>query len=326
MTKYSSVAIAHPNIALIKYWGNKDEALRIPQNDSISFSLNELHTQTAVEFDTDISEDSLCMNDEKTTGKALRRMSEFLDIIRTISRKNLYANVTSRNNFPTSAGIASSASAFAALALAATGALGIHFSERQLSRLARRGSGSACRSIPSGFVYWKGGNTDKTSYAYSIAAPDHWKLVDCIAVIQTHNKDVGSTEGQRIATSSPLQRARVLDAPRRLAICREAILARDFEKLSEIVELDSNSMHAVMMTSSPPLFYWRPESIHIIKSVLEWRKQGIPVFYTFDAGPNAHVITTEEYWSTLEKKLLEVPGVQSVLIARPGLGAELLKD
>ena len=144
----------------------------------------------------------------------------------------------SENNFPTGAGIASSASAFAALALAASKAAGLDLPEAELSRLARRGSGSACRSIPGGFVEWQSGTGDEDSFAVSISPPDHWALADCIAVVSAEHKPTGSTEGHALAGTSPLQNARVADAPRRLDVCREAILNRDFNMLAEIIEHD----------------------------------------------------------------------------------------
>ena len=169
--------------------------------------------------------------------------------------------VVSQNNFPTGAGIASSAAAFAALSLASSRALGLELAEKDLSRLARLGSGSACRSVPAGFVEWNAGTGDGNSYAFSVAPPQHWDLVDCITVVASGHKSVGSTEGHALAGSSPLQAARVADAPRRLDLARRALLERDFPALAEIVEQDSSMMHAVMMTSSPPLYYWEPAFI-----------------------------------------------------------------
>lgn len=326
MEKYYAKALAHPNIALIKYWGNRNETLRIPQNDSISFNLNELYTITEIEFNQCYTQDELLLNGESASKPALERMNHFLDIIRKKVQKPLFAHVKSQNNFPTSAGIASSASAFAALAIAACSAFSMNLTEQDLSRIARRGSGSACRSISNGYVYWQAGNSDETSYAFSIAPANHWDLVDCIAIIEAGTKTTGSAEGQRAAQTSPLQEARFFDAPRRLAICRDAILTRDFDKLSDIVELDSNLMHAVMMTSTPPLFYWKPASLDLILNIRQWRKHGLPVFYTFDAGPNAHLITTEKYKSILESKLLELPYVHSILTAHPGAGASIISS
>jgi diphosphomevalonate decarboxylase len=232
--------------------------------------------------------------------------------------------VESSNNFPTGAGIASSASAFAALSLAASAAAGLELDERALSRLARRGSGSACRSIPAGFVEWQAGEDDLSSYACSIAPPEHWDLVDCIALVSLAHKPVGSTKGHAFADSSPLQGARLAGAPRRLEICRQAILARDFEMLVEVMQLDSNLMHAVMMTSSPPLLYWRPATLAVMQAVGEWRKSGVAAGYTIDAGPNVHVICPGEIMDQVVVLLREIPGVETVLTARPGGPAQLV--
>ncbi len=235
----------------------------------------------------------------------------------------LCARVVSQNNFPTGAGIASSASAFAALALASTAALGLDLSPRELSRLARRGSGSACRSVPGGFVQWQAGEGDEDSYAYTIAPPDHWDLVDCIAVASSGHKPVTSSEGHELAQTSPIQAARVADAPRRLELCRSALLDRDFAALAEIVELDSDLMHAVMMTSRPALFYWSPVTFQIMLAVREWRSAGLPACYTIDAGPNVHVLTLSGEAGRVARLLGEIPGVEKVIQASPGGPATL---
>jgi diphosphomevalonate decarboxylase len=228
------------------------------------------------------------------------------------------AEVVSENNFPTGAGIASSASAFAALTLAASKAAGLDLPDAELSRLARRGSGSACRSIPGGFVEWQPGTGDEDSFAVSIAAPDHWPLVDCVAVISAGHKATGSTEGHALAETSPLQEARVADAPRRLEVSREAILKCDFESLAETIESDSNLMHAVMMTSRPALFYWEPVTLLVMDMVRTWRKEGLPVAYTIDAGPNVHVICLKERADDVREKLSVLQGVSRVLTAGTG--------
>jgi diphosphomevalonate decarboxylase len=241
---------------------------------------------------------------------------------------NIYdqAEVMSENNFPSGAGIASSASAFAALAVAGSKAAGLSLSEAELSRLARRGSGSAARSIPGGFVEWQTGTTDEDSFAFSIAEPDHWNLVDCVAIVSASHKKTGSTEGHFIAATSPLQPARVADAPRRLETCRKAILERDFNAFASIVELDSDMMHAVMMTSSPALHYWKPASLEVMNRVRQWRMDGIPACYTVDAGPNVHIICTETESQMIEKRLRETGGVENVLVARAGGPAKIVEN
>lgn len=332
MPDWNAAAIAHPNIALIKYWGNRDEALRLPQNSSLSMNLGGLYARTQVIFDPAlgcdelIECDQLTLNGRAETGPALQRVSGFLERARQMAGVSLPARVVSENNFPMGAGVASSAAAFAALALAATHALGLHLSEAQLSRLARLGSGSACRSIPGGFVEWQAGASDVDSYAFSIAPPEHWALVDCIAVLATGHKPVGPTEGHALAPSSPLHGARIADTPRRLDLCRAAVLERDFAALASVMEEDSNLMHAVMMTSRPPLFYWEPGSLEVMKAVQRWRKSGLPAAYTLDAGPNVHVICEAGAADEVKRLLEAMPVVQAVLTAPPGGPARLEPD
>ena len=319
----TATSVAHPNIAFIKYWGNRDETLRLPANGSISMNLEGLETRTSVTFNVANQADSLTLNDQSITGPGLQRVSAFLDLVRRMAGTNSYAGVTSRNNFPAGAGIASSAAAFAALALAATQAAGLDLGESELSRLARRGSGSACRSIPAGFVEWRMGTGDADSYAVSIAPPGHWDLIDCIAVLSSEHKLVGSTEGHSLAGTSPLQASRVADAPRRLEVCRSAIRLRDFAALAEIAELDSDMLHAVMMTSRPPLFYWQAATLTLMQAVREARRKGLPVCYTIDAGPNVHVLTEGAALEQVVSLLRSQPDVRDVRVARVGGPARL---
>jgi diphosphomevalonate decarboxylase len=322
----TSTAQAHPNIAFIKYWGNRDNTLRLPSNGSISMNLDGLYTRTTVSFQPSLPFDELIINGREVTGPGLARISYILDIIRGMANIHERAEVISENNFPSGAGIASSASAFAALALAGSRATGLKLSEQELSRLARRGSGSASRSIPSGFVEWQAGTSEEDSFAFSIAEPGHWDLVDCVAIVSAAHKKTGSTEGHSIAGTSPLQAARVADAPRRLDICRKSILERDFNTFASVVELDSDMMHAVMMTSTPALHYWKPASLDVMNCVRQWRMEGIPVCYTVDAGPNIHVICPEAEAQIIEKRLREIKGVNDVLIARVGGPAKIVEN
>lgn len=319
----TSTALAHPNIAFIKYWGNRDNELRLPVNGSISMNLDGLFTNTTVSF-TSTKQDSLSINNSEVKSKGLDRVSYILDIVREMAKINEKAEVTSENNFPAGAGIASSAAAFAALALSASKAAGLDLSESELSKLARRGSGSASRSIPTGFVEWQMGGSEEDSYAFSIAEPNHWNLVDCIAVVSSAHKKTGSTEGHAIAGTSPLQNARVEDAPRRLEICRNAILNKDFEAFANIIEHDSDVMHAVMMTSNPPLIYWQAATVEIFHQVREWRANGMAAAYTVDAGANVHVICLSEQAEAVRKRLSELPGVSEVLVAKVGGPARII--
>src|SRR3989304_10408185 len=285
-----TTAVSHPNIAFIKYWGNRNDELRLPASSSLSMNLAGLQTRTAVEFDSALRNDTLLINRDTASQDQQRRVSDFLDLVRQLASIKTKARITTESNFPRGAGIASSSSAFAALALAASQAAGLELDEPALSRLARRGSGSASRSVPGGFVEWRAADSDEESYAFSFAPTDHWNLVDCIAVISEGHKIIGSSEGHQLAASSPLQAARLERAEHRLEKCRQAILQKDFAALAEVVELDNHLMHAVMMTSRPPLVYWQPASLAVMRAVPEWRAGGIAACYTLDAGPNVHVL------------------------------------
>ena len=173
---------------------------------------------------------------------------------------------------------------------------------------------------------WQAGTSDEDSFAFLIAEPGHWDLVDCIAIVSTAHKKTGSTEGHSLAWTSPLQAARVADAPRRLEICRKAILERDFNTFASIVELDSDMMHAVMMTSTPALYYWKPASLEVMSCVRQWRAEGMPVCYTVDAGPNIHVLCPGTEAQTVERSLREIRGVDKVLVARAGGPAKIVTN
>jgi diphosphomevalonate decarboxylase len=319
-------ALAHPNIAFIKYWGNRDNSLRLPANGSISMNLEGLDTRTTVRFDESLQEGQVKINGKLAGGAAHQRVVKLVNEVRLMAGISHFAWVESENNFPTGSGIASSAAAFATLALAATKAAGLDLDEAALSRLARHGSGSACRSIPGGFVEWRTGTGDPDSYAFSIAPPEYWNLTDCITVISTEHKPTGSTEGHALAGTSPLQSARVADTPRRLDICREAILNRDFAAFAEIVEEDSSLMHAVMMTSHPPIFYWQPTTLAVMKAVRAARAKGMQVCYTIDAGPNVHVICSRTSAEDTAKLLGSIAGVREVRLANVGGPARLVEN
>lgn len=318
-------AIAHPNIAFIKYWGNADDHLRIPVNGSISMNLAALTTRTSVQVDAELQSDQVSINGLIADQISTIRITRFLSIVRQLADRQDYARVVTTNDFPAGSGIASSASGFAALAVAASSAYGLRLAESDLSRLARRGSGSASRSIPSGFVEWQPGTSDADSFAFSIAPPSHWDLVDIIAVIDEGHKKTGSTEGHHLANTSPLQTARVADAFHRITSCRKSILERDFDAFAMIVEHDCLLMHAVMMTSTPALLYWHPATLEIINRVISLRSQGLPVCFTIDAGPNVHVLTQSQHQLEVLSELQKLSSIQSILVSIAGGGAHLVE-
>ena len=317
-------AIAHPNIAFIKYWGNRDHKLKLPSNGSISMTLSNLETRTSVKFDSTLVEDRFVLNNEDQYGTSLERVRTQLEVIRNMAEISRKAEVISESNFPVGAGIASSASGFAALTVAAAAAANLDLDSIELSKIARLGSGSACRSILGGYVEWNVGTDDQDSYAVQLADQNHWKLCDLIVIVELSHKSVSSVSGHKLAESSPLQATRTRDAIRRLEICREAIFSKDFPSLAAIVEEDSNMMHAVMMTSDPQLIYWNPETIVVMKSVQEWRLDGMEVCFTIDAGPNVHCLCTPSFEDELSDLLLQIPGVIDVIHSSPGGPAHLV--
>lgn len=325
MTELAGAAVAHPNIALIKYWGNRDPGLRLPANSSLSMTLGGLTTHTRVAFSPELQADSFQLDGEPASPAALQRASGHLDLLRAEAGVDLYAAVESHNDFPHGAGIASSASGFAALTMAASAALDLPTEARFLSRTARRGSGSACRSIFGGYVQWNAADRDEDSFAEPIAPPEHWELHDWIAVISKEEKAVGSTRGHELAETSPLQATRVRQAPVRLDECRRALMERDFGTLAAVVELDSDLMHAVMMTSSPPLLYWLPGTLAVMRRIRELRSDGLPVCYTLDAGPNVHCICPSEHSEKLSGELRALDHVAELLHATPGGPARLVR-
>jgi len=324
MTANSAVAQAHPNIAFIKYWGNKDEILRLPENGSISMNLQALHTRTTATIDHDASADTLSINGEVQEGLALSRARQYLEKVREIYSISGKLRITSENNFPMAAGIASSASAFAALAAAVNALFELELNSDYLSALARLGSGSASRSVPPGYCEWFPGKTHADSYARSIADSDHWQLWDCVAVVAKEEKKIGSTQGHKLASTSPLQDARLKNADERLSICREAIFKKDFEQLAAVIELDSDMMHAVMMTSRPPIMYWQGASVSIMHEIRRLRSRGIEAAYTLDAGPNVHIISTPDAIRKIEDHFRGFNGISSLITSPVGDGARLI--
>ncbi|NOK58334.1 MAG: diphosphomevalonate decarboxylase [Chloroflexi bacterium AL-W] len=336
MKQKRATAIAPANIAFIKYWGVRDTTRTLPYNGSISMNLDACLTTTTVTFDENLTRDEITLTfyqqaPHLATGVARERVVVHLERLRALAGTDCYAKVISSNNFPSDAGIASSAAGFAALTRAGVAALGLELDERQLSLLARRsGSGSACRSIPSGYVEWYLPSTefdlvqwDQASYAKSIAQPEHWDLTDVVAVVDTNAKKIGSAENHRLATSSPYFATRLAEIPDRLAAVREAIVQRDFTKLGQAMEADAVSMHAVCMTSHPPSFYWNGGTMNIIHAVRSWRSEGLEAYFTIDAGPNVHVICETADSEVVAQQLRQLPGVEFTIANMVGKGTRL---
>jgi diphosphomevalonate decarboxylase len=321
-----ATAEAKSNIAFIKYWGNRDAVYRVPLNDSVSMNLDHATTTTTVEFDARLNEDIVSIGGVAASDAARRRVVAHLDRVRALAHSETRARVQSQNSFPTGAGIASSASAFAALSLAATRAAGLNLSERELSILARQGSGSACRSIPAGFVEWIAGSSSQDSYAVSLAPPEHWDLRDVIAVVSTEEKKVSSSEAHAAAPTSHFLSERLRALPTRFHRVRRAIYAKDLALLGPAIEEDAIELHFIAMTSVPPIFYWSPAMVRVIQAMQHWRADGLAVYFTLDAGPNVHLICESKDADQVAALARAVPEVQQVIVNAPGGAARIIDE
>lgn len=317
-----ATAIAPSNIAFIKYWGRKDEELRLPENGSVSMNLSNLLTTTTVEFDSSLSEDSIRINGKQEPSEGSRAVKH-LDRVRKLAGINSKAKVVTENNFPTATGLSSSASGFAALTLAASSAAGLKLSEKQLSILARQGSGSACRSIPDGFSEWLDGNTSETSYAVSIFPPDYFDIADVVAVVSKSKKDVSTTEGQKSAESSPFFKNRLERIKDKIKLVKQYIKEKDFTSFGELLEEEALELHSIMLTSRPSLIYLLPESLRVIKAVKNWRAEGLESYFTLNTGQDVHIICRKRDVNKVSDKLAEIPDVRDIIVNFPDKGARL---
>lgn len=317
-----ATAVAPANIAFIKYWGKKDEKLRLPLNASISMNLSGATTTTTVEFSNAYSSDVIEAAD--FTDREKEKVTLHLDRLRKIAKSTLRARVVTKNTFPKASGIASSASGFAALTVAATGALGLSLSERELTILARIGSGSGCRSIPDGFVYWKNGESSDDSFAYSLYPSTYWDLRDIVVIVNAQEKSVSTTDGMARVKTSPFWRERILGIPAKIQAVQYALKHKNIRDLGIVMEEDCVNMHAVAMTQNPPLFYWNEVTMAVIGAVRAWREKGLPVYTTIDAGPNVHLICEAKFEKTIIEKVKRLRGIAQLIVNRPSIGARLV--
>jgi len=314
----AATARAHSNIALIKYWGKRDAALNLPAVGSISIALDALYTDTRVTFVPAMTADKVEIGGRQVDGA---RFTRFLDLIRAQSGRRSYARVESWNNFPTGAGLASSASGFAALALAGTHAAGLDLSPRELSILARQGSGSAARSVFGGFAEMhRGEAADGTdAFAEPLLGADEWPLDVIVAVTDKASKSVNSTLGMsQLAERSDFYGAWVEHAEGDLADMRSAIAARDFGMLGALAEMSCLKMHGLMLSTRPGLLYWNAATVASMHAVRTLRSNGVEVYFTIDAGPQVKAICQPADSERVAATLAQVPGVLET--RRSGLG------
>jgi diphosphomevalonate decarboxylase len=324
--EFHAASQAQPNIALVKYWGKRDAALNLPVVGSISITLDSLWTRTEVRFVPGQTHDRVSLNGRSDEAEA-KRVTACLNLLRGRAAVDWGADVASRNNFPTAAGLASSASGFAALVHAGAKALGLELSAAEQSVFARRCSGSAARSIFGGYVEWAHGRlADGTdSVAQPLLAAEAWPLRVAVAITSTAAKQVGSSEGmRRTAQTSPYQSAWVDTQEADLSTARSAILARDFDALALISEYSCLKMHALAMAAQPGLLYWNGATVECMHRVRALRQQGLPVFFTVDAGPQLKAVCEPSAIEQVKAALRDVPGVLDVLDTGLGAGARAM--
>ncbi len=313
-----AVAKANVNIALIKYWGKRDERLILPYTSSLSLTLSDLYATTSVHFDESLTSDRVTLDEvELPTDDSTRlRVVAMIDLVREKAGISTKAKVVSHNHVPIAAGLASSASGSAALAAAASYAAGLNLTPRELSRLARRGSGSACRSIFGGFVLWNKGEDDETSYAEPIAdllaetadkplsasipaslssslpAPKNLNPAMIVVTLDRSKKPISSrTAMRRTVETSPAYMPWVEQSKKDLARALDAIRVGSIEQLGEVMEQNSLGMHETMRKANPPVNYLTDKTYAVLDAVRSMRECGWPVWATMDAGPNVKVLT-----------------------------------
>ncbi len=321
-----ATARAPANIAFIKYWGDRDPVLRLPLNGSLSMNLSAAYTTTTVRLDPALEADVVCLDGVVRKGPIYDRVVAHLNRIRAMAGLGTKGYVESTNSFPMGTGIASSASGFAALTVAAAAACGLALDAAALSRLARRASGSASRSVPSGFVEWLPGPDDEASYAASIAPPEHWDIRDLVAVVDRSPKVFPSSAGHAASLASPLLACRLAELASTLPAVRQALLARDMPLFGPLVEAEALSLHAIAMTGEPSILYFGPGTIEVLHAVRRWRDEGLPCYFTLDAGPNVHVLCESGHAGDVLECLQNLSAVEEVLSNRAARGAELLSS
>jgi len=311
-------AIAHPNIALVKYWGKQDAAGNLPAVPSLSITLDNLAAITEVE---EAPADSFTLDGHTHSGNTKDlKLARFLEYAR--SHHDIPPlRITSQNDFPTAAGLASSAAGFAALVSAINSLCELTLTPQEASKLARAGSASAARSMFGGFV----GLTGPDYAAQPIADASYWPLVVIVAITDTQKKSVSSTEGMTIsAATSPYYSTWLAHANTDYDKANNAVANKDFAALAQVTEHSTLKMHAVMQTSEPALLYWNAATINCMQTIQELRRKGVEAFFTMDAGPQVKVVCTPNSAPAVQTALSQQSGVVEIKRVKLGGPARLL--
>jgi diphosphomevalonate decarboxylase len=315
----SARAIAHANIALAKYWGKTPFGGNFPCVPSLSLTLDALSTTTSVGFGRGLESDRFSVNGRPASEEESRRISLLLDRVRAAADIRTRAWVETANDFPTASGLASSASGFAALALAATRAANLSWDLARVSDLARQSSASAARSVFGGFVTLAAGTEGSDFLPAVPLAEGDWDVALLIAVASRSQKEVSSTTGMEATrATSPYFASWVEAAPAIYERVKEAVLARDLEALGRATEESAFTMHACAMAARPAVLYWNQATMAVVHEVRALRSAGTPAYVTMDAGPHVKVLCAGSDVERVAAALRKVDGVHEVIVARPG--------
>jgi len=296
---------APTNIALIKYWGKADSESNLPLNSSLSLTvdINAFYTETTIEHSSSLE---MTLNEASITPT-----SRMLKVISALSPENSNFKIQSRNNFPTAAGLASSASGLAALTFAVANLVSLEASPEELSKVARLGSGSASRSMFGGLVEWVKGDSHESSYSVQLMNGgflDELRLL--MIVVSSQEKEVGSTQAMNMQSELARERAEYR-APERLQRIKKAFEEHNFEEIANITMEDSDDLHYIAENSEFSVHYMNDTSRKIRDLVKEFNREEVLAAYTFDAGPNAYILTRKTHINTLVRYLLSVLKVKS---------------
>jgi diphosphomevalonate decarboxylase len=327
----NTISVSSPsNIALIKYWGMSDAQKILPNNASLSMTLKHCVSYCTLSSQTRGATDEILWktaDGSLTPAQTSMRfgIEQHLEQLRRHYDDWQPLRIATTNNFPTGAGIASSASGFSALALAFALRFEQALDNPALSHLARlSGSGSAARSVVGGFVQWPGDAGHAQAPVQQLFPAQHWPLHDLIAVVDAGHKTISSRQGHRLAATSPFYSTRLSLLPERLETVRQAILNRDFNSLAAAVEREAVELHMIAMTSQPPIFYWQPATLQILARVRQLRLDGLQVCATVDAGPNVHVLCTPQDAHAAYRALRTLPNVKQWIFDQVGDGPRQL--
>lgn len=308
----------HTDIAFVKYWGKKDEVLRLPANGSISMKLESLFTTTTVEFSPDLAEDVIQIGGQANTEEAAR-VTKHLDRIRALAADQnvpaagYKAKVVSKNSFPKATGLSSSGSGFGALSMAGAKAIGLDLSQKELSILARQGSGSACRTVCGGFVEWHDGDSSETSFAETIFPAEQLDIRDIVAIADPERKLMSTTQAHTTAESSLLFQPRQERIKAKLNRTKQLLADQNFSELGRLIEAETLEFHSVMLTSQPAVIALRPGTVQVMHLVHKLRAEGVECYFSINTGHNVHVLTLPQFEDQVAEAIQELPLIQTVI-------------